>query len=342
MPKFIFILFIGAAMHSQVRDTAFVRAPLADSMAVKSDSTVMLRKTYAEIDPDYAYEYSKPTFWQIFKYVPQDLYQFGRFATRKQNLKWDLLTVGSTAAILPFDQQLLDGAGDIGRQLGGWDQDSHYKKVGGILNIIPQNISSGVYYIGNGGTTVLLSGVFYGIGKINNDYRALNTSNELLECLLSVGIATQTIKRITGRQSPNRALQSGHPGGDWQPFPGFVEFQKNTPNYDAMPSGHLATYVATVTIIAVNYPELKWVKPVGYGLGGILAFNMVSSKVHWVSDYPLGIFIGYVMGKTIAERRITKTPKQQPVGSIENRRYKLDYSMTNLNNTMVFGTTVNF
>ncbi len=338
---FLFLLLF-ATVAMQAQNTDSLRVTVANPDVIGNETLVEHKNAFSNIDPQYTAVYQKPTFWQIIKYIPDDLYQFGRFTTRTQNLKWDALAVGSTAALLPFDQDLLEGADYLGKRLGGWDKDSEYKKVGGLLNIIPQNISSAVYYIGNGGTTVLLSGMFYGIGKLNNnDLRALNTSNELLECLLSVGVATQTIKRVTGRQSPSRAIPDNNPGGKWQPFPSFAAFQNNTPNYDAMPSGHLATYVATVTIIAINYPEKRWIRPVGYAVGGILAFNMVSTKVHWVSDYPIAILIGYVMGKTIAERRITKLPKEH-VGLAPLSRYKINYTCRTVNRTLVFGTRVEF
>lgn len=82
-----------------------------------------------------------------------------------------------------------------------------------------------------------------------------------------------------------------------------------------MPSGHLATFMATITVIAANYPEIKWIKPVGYGLMGIMAFEMMSSKVHWASDYPLALLIGYGIGTLASKRRIQRqnqVEKQNP------------------------------
>ena len=311
-----------------------------------SSDTILKRPTqqYSNISPDYIYQYPKPKFWDMFRYIPNDIYKFGVFTIQKENLKWDAIVLGSTAAIIPYDQKILDDAGELGHKLGGWDKDSRYGKVLGVLTIVPKNIPSAVYYMGNGGTTLLLSGLFYGIGKFShNDLRALNTSNELVECLFSVGVATQTLKRITGRQSPVRAIADGNDGGDWHPFPSFSGFQKNTPNYDAMPSGHIATFMATVTIIATNYPEIKWIKPVGYSLMSVLAFNMVSGKVHWASDYPIGIFIGYVMGKEIANRRITKIQKTT-VGMlpIKPKQYKFDYNINNFQNSTLVGATITF
>jgi PAP2 superfamily len=293
-----------------------------------------------KINDNLNYEYTKPKTWDMFRYIPKDIVGLGKFAIQKENLKWDAVAVGSTLAILPYDQQIVASADKLGEKIGGgWNEDAHFDKIFNIFSIVPKNISSAVYYIGNGGTTLLLSGMFYGIGKIGkDDYRALNTSNELVEALISVGVVDQTIKRISGRESPNAATQSG---GAWNPFPSFSEYQKHTPNYDAMPSGHMATYVAGMTIIATNYPEIKWIKPVGYTIGSILAFNMVSGKVHWTSDYPIAIFMGYVMGKNIAKRRIIKM--ENKIGFLPKKmNYKTNYSFNRYNNMNIAGVTITF
>ena len=275
----------------------------------------------------------------MFRYIPKDIVALGKFTIQKENLKWDALAVGSTLVIIPFDQKITNEADVFGGKLGLWNEDAHYKKAFGLLTIVPQNIPSAVYYIGNGGTTLLLSGMFWGIGKIGkDDYRALNTSNELVEALFSVGVVDQTIKRVTGRESPNQATVSN---GAWNPFPSFHAFQSHTPNYDAMPSGHMATYIATVTIIATNYPEIKWIKPVGYSVAGVLAFNMVSGKVHWTSDYPVAIFMGYVMGKTIANRRIIKDDKNINLGK-KKTAFRTNDSFNRYNNINVAGATITF
>ena len=294
-----------------------------------------------KITSNSSYGFKKPTFGQMFKYIPEDVYNLGKFVIQKQNLQWTGLALGTTAALIPFDQKLLDNASILGEKIGGWEKDSKYIRVAG-LEFIPTSISSGVYYLGNGNTTLLLSGMFYAIGKIGkDDYRALNTSNELVEVLLSVGVVTQTIKRISGRQSPAPAERDGNPGGDWNPFPSFSAFAQNTPNYDAMPSGHVATFMATLTVIATNYPEKKWIKPVGYSLGSLLAFNMMSGRVHWVSDYPIAILVGYVMGKNIANRRIIKQDKFSDL-NIKKTKFKTNYSYTTINNTSVVGATITF
>ncbi|HNP33905.1 MAG TPA: phosphatase PAP2 family protein [Flavobacterium sp.] len=338
---FLFLVFqLGIAQSEQHPADS-----LQKNHPVLYDS-ILKRKVqqYQMPDRNTVYQFPKPKIWDMFRYIPNDIYGMGKFTVQKENLKWDALALGSTLAILPFDQKIADEADVLGEKLGGWNKDSHYEKLFGVLNIIPQNIPSAVYYMGNGGTTLLLSWLFYGIGKFShNDYRALNTSNELVECLFSVGITTQTLKHITGRQSPSRAIPDGNNGGAWNPFPSLPAFQQNEPNYDAMPSGHIATFMATVTIISTNYPEIKWIKPVGYSLMSVLAFNMVSGKVHWASDYPIGIFIGYVMGKEIANRRIKKIPKDT-VGFLPEKpkKYKFDYNINNYYKSTLIGATLTF
>lgn len=298
-----------------------------------------LEQTF-KINNNISYVYKKPKFFDMLKYIPNDLYDLGKFVVKKENLKYTGLALGSTAAILPFDQSLLEGAMQLGGHIN-WDGNHSYGKIANVLKIVPQNSQSAVYYIGNGGTTVLLGGFFYGLGLIKNDYRALNTASELIEVLCSVGITTQTIKRISGRESPFIALENNHPGGQWSPFPSFSEYKKNTPFYDAMPSGHLATFVATITVIEQNYPEIKWIKPVGYTLAGVLAFEMVSSQVHWTSDYPIAILIGYVIGKNAARRRFIER-RNSLASNSKKKKFHTDFNFHVSENYKLLSMTISF
>jgi len=309
------------------------------SFGQAKDSLLLNVQDYS-VNDSITYSFSKPKFWDMIRYIPADLVAFSSFTVQKENLKWDALVLGPTVALLPYDQKIINDSEQLGERLGGWDEQAQYEKIGGVLNVIPKNIPSAIYYIGNGGTTILLSGIFYGIGKIGPvDYRALNTSSELIEVLLSVGVTTQALKRITGRESPIAATSSG---GKWTPFPSLPAFQNHTPSYDAMPSGHMATYIATVVVIATNYPEIKWIKPVGYGLGAVIAFNMMSGKVHWASDYPIAFVIGYVMGKNVANRRILK--KNNLRNSIDQKKtsFKMRYHYNQIHQTNLFGVAITF
>jgi membrane-associated phospholipid phosphatase len=91
---------------------------------------------------------------------------------------------------------------------------------------------------------------------------------------------------------------STHPRGSWKLFPSFNEYNQRTATYDAMPSGHVMTATLTFTIISERYPQYnKYVYPVGGLWISALMFEMVNNGVHWASDYPLGIAMGYIFGK---------------------------------------------
>ena len=162
--------------------------------------------------------------------------------------------------------------------------------------------------MGQGTPGVLIGTGLLIYGKITKDYRSQSTAGQLLEAFLVQGIACQVIKRITGRQTPDNATR---PGGNWHFFPKFSDFQNNTPLYDAFPSGHLATAMATLTVLTENYPEKKYIKPIGYTLIGIISFAMINNGVHWAGDYPLAIGIGYLAGKLAVKHHRKKLPLQK-------------------------------
>ena len=133
------------------------------------------------------------------------------------------------------------------------------------------------------------------------------------------------MKHITGRESP---YVSTVPGGVWRFFPNQIEYANKVPHFDAYPSGHLATAMATVTVIAENYPEYRYIKPLGYSLMGLLSFAMVNNGVHWVSDYPLALALGYTFGKIAVVKGRSKvikktTPEYEDDGIYEG---KLEFS----------------
>jgi len=98
-------------------------------------------------------------------------------------------------------------------------------------------------------------------------------------------------------------------------FPSFKDFQAHRTRYDAFPSGHLATCMMTLTVIAENYPEKTYIKPLGYALLAGLSFQMVNNGVHWASDYPLGLAVGYGIGKAIAAGGRTAARRGAPAPS---------------------------
>lgn len=280
------------------------------------------------------YSYKKPRFFGMITNIPKNVYGTVNDFGYKENL----IALGGatvmTVGIIPEDQHLLDQSRIFGERLG-LKEEALYNNFG-PLNNIPPNITSAIYLIGNGTTPLLMSMGFATFGLIKNDYRSLNTATGLVESILVCGVFSQTIKRITGRQSPAPANKEGNPGGDWNPFPSFSAYGKNTPNYDAMPSGHMMTATAALNVILENYPDKKWIKPVGYSLIGLLGFEMVQANVHWYSDYPIAMVMGYIIGKNIAKSKITKTnlkleaPKKYTFNMNASSRYGYHFIGANI------------
>lgn len=291
MKKSLFIgLFIVSSqwVYSQLKDTLVV--PKNKQTYVLSNGAV--------------YAYKKPKFFDFVTKVPKQVATtFQDFGT-KNNLTALGISGAATIALLPADQYLLEEAQGIGAKLG-MESVARFDGIG-PLYVIPTGVSSSIYLIGDGITPILISTGLATYGWIQNDYRSLSTASNVMEGLLVCGVFSQTIKRISGRQSPTPAMEDGNSGGDWHPFPSFSAFASDTPNYDAFPSGHLMTATATLYILMGNYPEKKWLKPVGFTLLGALSFQMVQSSVHWVSDYPLALVMGYIIGKNIVKNSVEK------------------------------------
>jgi len=155
-------------------------------------------------------------------------------------------------------------------------------------------------FMGDGKFQFGIVGVYAGIGLVTSDTRALRTAFQITEAILSTGGVVQLLKHVTGRESP---FVTTEPTGQWEWFPNQIEYMNHVPHYDAMPSGHIATATTTLIVIAENYPEYKWIRPAGYVLLGAISTALVATSIHWWSDIPLGIAIGYSFGMIASHPR---------------------------------------
>jgi hypothetical protein len=151
--------------------------------------------------------------------------------------------------------------------------------------------------LGDGKSQFALAGAFAAYGLLKDDDRALRTGSQIVQAVLASGAVVQVLKHITGRESP---FVRTSPTGTWRFFPNQIAYHKHVPAYDAFPSGHICTAMATVIVIAENYPQTTWIRPVGYVVSGLVGVGMVNRGIHWYSDYPLGLALGYVFGMIAA------------------------------------------
>lgn len=263
-----------------------------------------------KINKDYSLSFEKPKFWDFIKLTPTSFKNFYKESTSPEGLKGIAWITAWTALLYYYDRELLNGAQLIGRKagLGNDDHTRSMIKVG-KLNIFrgPTDLGSSMYFIGDGWTHMAITFSYIIYGSLKNNYRAMSTGSNLFHGIFFSTILNQFLKRTTGRESPYRATNKR---GKWRFFPNQDKYNKDISKYDAFPSGHLATSTVTLTILLENYPEHRyWLLPVGTGLLTLLSYQMMNNGVHWASDYPLALGMGYLIGKISANygKKVIKT-----------------------------------
>lgn len=156
-------------------------------------------------------------------------------------------------------------------------------------------------FMGQGWFQFGIAGAFAIHGLATDNNKSLQTASQTVEVILTCGAVIQLLKHITGRETPILATS---PTGIWRFFPNQFDYIKHVPKYDAFPTGHLATATATLTVIMDNYPDQKWIPYIGYPAIGCIGLAMVGQGIHWWSDYPLGIAIGYSFAKVVTGRHL--------------------------------------
>ena len=286
------------AQNGAAPDTA-AGAPVARGQVVPRDSMT-------------AFVYERPRLFHAIVDVPAALGSSARSAFRVRNLPAMAVVTASTIALIAGDEPVLAETRRAARRIGlPPNHPSANLRIGPLKQPFPTTLGSGLYFLGDGMTSVFVASGFAIRGSLADDMRARRTASEVIESLLAAGTVTQVLKHVAGRQTPSEATV---PRGRWRPFPKLGDYSKNVPAYDAFPSGHLASTMATITVLALNYPEHRYIWPVGSAAMGVLSFAMVNNGVHWASDYPLALAIGGVLGRTVVPRgrSIIRTPAPGP------------------------------
>jgi membrane-associated phospholipid phosphatase len=237
-------------------------------------------------------------FKQIFTEIPDTSTKTLKKSFSRESIPYWGAIVGSTALLYQYDEEIYAEAQRKGRDWGIGNKDATRPIVsygGQELVRFPSDTGSFFYFLGDGWMHAGIGGAFLGVGHFSDDNYAYNSGIMLWHGMVVSTIFNQALKRSFGRESPE---VSTHPRGSWKLFPSFNEYNQRTATYDAMPSGHVMTATLTFTIISERYPQYnKYVYPVGGLWISALMFEMVNNGVHWASDYPLGIAMGYIFGK---------------------------------------------
>ncbi len=219
----------------------------------------------------------------------------------KDSLPYWGLILGSTAVLYHYDEDILRDIQYSGRKMGLGNGDNTHAlfEVGPWPVRFPTDAGSAMYFLGDGITHFTIAGSLLGYGYFSENNRPYNTGLQIFHGIAVSTFFSQLLKRSFGRESPYVKTKDF---GAWRPFPTFSQYGDDTPKYDAMPSGHIMTATLTFTILIENYPEhTYWLRPLEITWLTLLGYQMVNNGVHWASDYPLGIAMGYVFGKAAAK-----------------------------------------
>ena len=279
------------------------------------------------------YEYSPPKGLTFLTSFPKDLHKYGKLAFQKEKINEWLVISALTGIMIAYDEPLIVEAQKIGNRfnLTNEDNTTEFFSIFDQPIRFPTDLGSSLYFIGDGILHLGIAGGLYTYGRFTHNNRAMQTGSQVAQGMASAGVLTQIIKHITGRVSPFRS-DDGHTD-KWTPFPNQIEYHKHVSHYDAFPSGHMAVCMATVTVIAENYSEVKWIRPVGYTAMTLLGFQMMNNGVHWVSDHPLAIAMGYYLGKIAVDNGRKKV-------SGENKSHFYIHPL--INSDMSTGVSINY
>jgi membrane-associated phospholipid phosphatase len=255
------------------------------------------RTTLYDLGAHGEFLYRKPTWYRWIVQPVPDIGIYARDTFRPRNAVPILGLAALTALPLWLDRPLIHAVQSAGEEVGIPPRQDGMRTLvnaGGLRLQAPGTLGATLRFLGDGSAQVSIGTVMLGWGLWHDDNRAIQTGSQVLQVFLSSGALAQVLKHATGRQIPNRATEVG---GEWEFFPNQQAYFHDISSYDAFPSGHLTSATATLTVLAGNYPENRYIKPVGCTMLALLALQMMNRGVHWASDYPLAIALGYGLGK---------------------------------------------
>ncbi|MEK7727605.1 MAG: phosphatase PAP2 family protein [candidate division KSB1 bacterium] len=142
-------------------------------------------------------------------------------------------------------------------------------------------------------TAIGLSAASFAGGLVLRDKKLLQTSRLLVETSALTYLFTAGGKGLLGRARP----YTDHGPRDFDLF----KFSK-TEDFKSMPSGHVSSAFALMTVIAKQY-DYWYVEIPAYTFATSVAFQRMTSRNHWASDAMVGAALGYWIGSTLVRKQ---------------------------------------
>ena len=144
---------------------------------------------------------------------------------------------------------------------------------------------------GNGAFALTGLAAVYIFEHFNENEKATRTTLIATESFLITSLYTTVLKYSFGRARPHNT-DTNHDDSHMH-FDGFSI--KN----NSFPSGHTSTAFAIATVVANEYEETPYIKPISYGLATLTGLSRINDQKHWASDVFLGAALGYFTSKTL-------------------------------------------
>ncbi len=186
-----------------------------------------------------------------------------------------------------------------------------------------QDLSPQITKLGDGWSSVFISGAFYLGGLAFKNERAKETARLGLEVLVHTGIIVQVGKHLSGRSRPGATDGVDHWYG---PSAFFKRYDEGFTKYDAFPSGHTITVWGMATVIAEEYKDKPYVPVISYTLATLTGLSRVTEKAHWLSDVFLGAVLGHTIAKFIIKRDRNRHLMVNPYVSPQGIKLEISYS----------------
>lgn len=180
---------------------------------------------------------------------------------QRSNLKWDLLVLTGTGALIATDRH-------IERHLPGGNVDIY----GNVSNIALS------------GTAGALA-VFWGYGLKTHNEHLKEMGLLEMEALVNTFLIYTPMQVIAGRQRPGEGN-------------GYGDFWRHHNIDTSFPAGHPMFTIAMASVAAHEYPK-PWVKALAYGAAAAVMGGRLLGRDHWTSDVFVGSTLGYFIGSHI-------------------------------------------
>jgi len=198
------------------------------------------------------------------KTIGYDELYFLKYPFQEKAIKWDILFLGATAALISTDET--------------------------VLHQVPQSWHGTSITISNaalGGDAGIAGGIFL-TGLVTHNDHAQQTGIRTAEAAVDSVILYGAAKAVFARQRPFSGTGEGNFfSGNWTD--------------GSFPSGHSMLTWTIASTVAHEYHS-PWLKVLVYGLATTVSTTRVTARQHFPSDVFVGGVLGYGIGAYVAHR----------------------------------------